>query len=248
MKDTKKVRLEKVLKHYVKRYQTLLELVGKPEFIQMNMMGVKIWERDTIRIEENWHSATVEPTREGQLLVKPDLYFDFEGLYGSTAYEKEFDKFDEDTFCVIDFMEQETMSSVMISMLNETFTKFSDGRLKVMFEEYLKSEKLSNVEWHTDRYNEFLADKDGVIHLVISVFDQDTCGEIRSFKFDTLEHEGATEIECKETDRHNNTITSIDVEYLDFRSLEYAISRLVERVDLSDLVSNFIYRDSSYLD
>ena len=68
------------------------------------------------------------------------------------------------------------------------------------------------------------------------------------FKFDILEHEGATETEYEETDRHNNTITSIDVEYLEFGKLEYAINRLVERVDLSDLVSTFIYRDGSYLD
>ena len=87
-----------------------------------------------------------------------------------------------------------------------------------------------------------------MIHLVISVWDQDTRGDIRSFKFDTLEHEGVTETEYVETDRHNNTITNIDVEYLDFRELEYAIGRLVERVDLSDLVSTFVYRDGSYLD
>tara|TARA_Y200000002_G_scaffold249894_2_gene207026 strand:+ start:4999 stop:5745 length:747 start_codon:yes stop_codon:yes gene_type:complete len=246
--ETKKVRLEKVLKHYVDRYQKLLELVGKPEFIHMNMMGVKVWDREVIQIGENWHSATVEPTREGQLLIKPDLYFDFEGLYGSTAYEKEFDKFDEDTFCLIDFMESETQGSVMISMLSETFTKFSYGRLKVMFEEYIKTEKLNDIDWFKDSYNDFLANKDGVIHLVISGWDQDTRGDIRSFKFDTLEHEGATETEYKETDRHNNTITSIDIEYLEFGKLEYAINRLVERVDLSDLVSTFIYRDGSYLD
>lgn len=236
MNETKKVRLEKVLKHYVERYQSFLDLVGKPEFIHMNMMGVKIWERDTIKIGENWHSATVEPTREGQLLVKPDLYFDFEGLYGSTAYEKEFDKFDEDTFCVIDFMEQETMGSVMISMLSETFIKFSDGRLKVMFEEYIKTEKLDSVEWHTDRYNEFLANKDGVIHLVISVFDQDTCGEIRSFKYDTLEHEGV---------RH---MKSLDDKVIEFDSVRYAIGRLTERVDMEDVMSDYIIRDGSYLD
>ena len=227
----KKVRLEKVLKHYAERYQSFLDLVGKPEFIQMNMMGVKIWERDTIKIGENWYSATVEPTREGQLLIKPDLYFDFEGLYGSMAYEKEFDKFDEDTFCVIDFMEQETMGSTMISMLSETFTKFSDGQLKVMFEDYLKTEKC-----HTDRYNEFLANKDGVIHLVISVFDQDTVGEIRSFHYDTLEHEGVTEMECLED------------ELINFDSVRHAISRLTERVDMEDVMGNYIYRDGSYLD
>ena len=236
MNETKKVRLEKVLKHYVERYQSFLDLVGKPEFIHMNMMGVKIWERDTIKIGENWHSATVEPTREGQLLVKPDLYFDFEGLYGSTAFEKEFDKFDEDTFCVIDFMESETMGSVMISMLSETFTKFSDGRLKVMFEDYIKTEKLDSVEWHTDRYNEFLANKDGVIHLVISVFDQDTCGEIRSFKYDTLEHEGV---------RH---MKSLDDKVIEFDSVRYAIGRLTERVDMEDVMSDYIIRDGSYLD
>lgn len=236
MNETKKVRLEKVLKHYVERYQSFLDLVGKPEFIHMNMMGVKIWERDTIKIGENWHSATVEPTREGQLLVKPDLYFDFEGLYGSTAYEKEFDKFDEDTFCVIDFMESETMGSVMISMLSETFIKFSDGRLKVMFEDYIKTEKLDSVEWHTDRYNEFLANKDGVIHLVISVFDQDTCGEIRSFKYDTLEHEGV---------RH---MKSLDDKVIEFDSVRYAIGRLTERVDMEDVMSDYIIRDGSYLD
>ncbi len=248
MNETKKVRLEKVLKHYVERYQKLLELVGKPEFIHMNMMRVNVWDRDAVRIEENWSYATTEHTREGQLLIKPDLYFDFEGLYGSTAYEKEFDKLDKDTFCLIDFLESETIGSVMISMLSETFTKFSDGRLKVMFEEYIKTEKLNDIDWFVDSYNDFLANKDGVIHLVISVWDQDTRGDIRSFKFDTLEHEGVTETEYVETDRHNNTITNIDVEYLDFRELEYAIGRLVERVDLSDLVSTFVYRDGSYLD
>ena len=145
-------------------------------------------------------------------------------------------------------MESETQGSVMISMLSETFTKFSYGRLKVMFEEYIKTEKLNDIDWFKDSYNDFLANKDGVIHLVISGWDQDTRGDIRSFKFDTLEHEGATETEYKETDRHNNTITSIDIEYLEFGKLEYAINRLVERVDLSDLVSTFIYRDGSYLD
>ena len=75
-----------------------------------------------------------------------------------------------------------------------------------------------------------------MIHLVISVFDQDTCGEIRSFKYDTLEHEGV---------RH---MKSLDDKVIEFDSVRYAIGRLTERVDMEDVMSDYIIRDGSYLD
>ena len=201
---TKKVRLEKVLKQYNESYQKLLAAAGNPEFIQFSMMAMKTWDLN-IEVKENWNAPSVTSTNEG-IVVKPNLYLDFENLFGSRAYEKEFETFDEDTFCVIDFMEQETQGSVMISMLTETFVKFQNGKLKQLFEEYT---------------NDYFTDTHGVIHLVVSVYDQDSIGEIRAYQFDKLEVEDS---------------------YFDTNRLDYAISRLVERVEISDLIRQNISR------
>lgn len=213
MNETKKHRLDKVLKQHIEGYKKLLDGAGPPEFIRIHGLPMYDWS-NSISVDENWYAATVKPTGEGNLSITPKYYLEFKELWGNIEYERDFKGFDKDTFCVVDFMEGETISSFLFSMRKESFERFSYGKLKKMFEQYIEENDMDPTG-----YNEFLESKDGVIHLVISVWDQDSRGEIRGVQYDTNNDSGQD------------------------WAVSMAFNELTERVDLADIADYIIKAD-----
>ena len=113
-----------------------------------------------------------------------------------------------------DWQERETIGSGMLTLTSKQFKKFESGKLNKMFRQFMKEKykKIELKDWWKDDYDTFLANDDDVIHIIISIHDQDTTANIRHFVYDSPEG----------------------------THLDSAMRYLTERVDIGDLL-NFGY-------
>jgi hypothetical protein len=110
-----------------------------------------------------------------------------------------------------DWQEDETIGSGMLTLTSKQFKTFENRKLPKMFIQFMK-ETYKNVEtkdWWKEDYDKFLANDDEVIHIIISIHDQDTTANIRHFVYDNPEGD----------------------------HLEKAMRYLTERVDIADLLN-----------
>jgi len=182
--------LYKEIDDTVQRFQKLLKLADNPEHIGMFRFNNWFVQYD-IEIKECWHRATNEYINNN-IVVEPYYYFDLANLYyKDKIWEKEFGQPDDHEYIYTDWQEDETIGSGMLTLTSEQFQKFQYGKLAKMFVRFLK-ERSESYEGATTRvhdslmehYEKFLADDEGIIHVIISVHDQCTTASLRDFVYD----------------------------------------------------------------
>tara|TARA_B100000900_G_scaffold407058_1_gene419108 strand:- start:2915 stop:3526 length:612 start_codon:yes stop_codon:yes gene_type:complete len=202
--------LEKLIKENVTRINKLLKAAGDPEFIQMTKHN--IWLAGSkIEIKDDWYRATNSYINHN-IVVEPRYYFDLNSLFKSESWDRTAVSrpVDEHEYIYTDWQEDETIGSGMLTLTSKQFKTFENRKLPKMFIQFLK-EKYEDHHWK-EAYDKFLANDDEVIHIIISIHDQDTIANIRHFVYDNLEGD----------------------------HLESAMRYLTERVDIADLL-NFSY-------
>ena len=206
--------MDKLIKENITRINKLLKAAGNPEFIQITKHN--IWLAGTkIEIKDDWYRATNSYINHN-IVVEPRYYFDLYPMFDSITW-KETSKpkpVSEYEYIYTDWQEDETIGSGMLTLTSKQFKKFEYGKLNKMFIQFMK-ETYKNVEtkdWWKEDYDKFLANDDDVIHIIVSIHDQDTTANIRHFVYDNLEGD----------------------------HLDEAMRCLTERVDIADLL-NFSY-------
>ena len=210
--------LEKLIKENVTRINKLLKAAGDPEFIQMTKHNVWL-AGSKIEIKDDWYRATNSYINHN-IVVEPRYYFDLHPLFNSSNTKGEYYStvmsrpVNEYEYIYTDWQEDETIGSGMLTLTSKQFKTFENRKLAKMFIQFMK-ETYKNVEtkdWWKEDYDKFLANDDEVIHIIISIHDQDTTANIRHFVYDSPEGD----------------------------HLEEAMRYLTERVDIADLL-NFSY-------
>tara|TARA_R100001015_G_C4623694_1_gene181582 strand:+ start:1491 stop:2102 length:612 start_codon:yes stop_codon:yes gene_type:complete len=202
--------LEKLIKENVTRINKLLKAAGDPEFIQMTKHN--IWLAGSkIEIKDDWYRATNSYINHN-IVVEPRYYFDLYPVFNTESWDKTAVSrpVDEHEYIYTDWQEDETIGSGMLTLTSKQFKKFEIGKLQKMFIQFMK-ETYKDDHWK-EAYDKFLANDDEVIHIIISIHDQDTTANIRHFVYDNPEGD----------------------------HLESAMRYLTERVDIADLL-NFSY-------
>jgi len=179
------------------RFKTLLNAVepSPPEFIQINRLFPRTY-GSTIAIEENWYKATNRYV-DGNIVVEPKYYIQLENLFSEMEFARIQDpnSVDEDTFFYIEWMEGETIGSGLITMTSKQFRQYHYGRLQKMLERHQKEQyaihKANFSPMEEEWYKEFLNDEEAIIHIIISVHDQDSVASIRKY---VLGREGNDEL------------------------------------------------------
>ena len=202
--------LEKLIKENVTRINKLLKAAGDPEFIQMTKHN--IWLAGSkIEIKDDWYRATNSYINHN-IVVEPRYYFDLDSVFKSESWDRTAVSrpVDEHEYIYTDWQEDETIGSGMLTLTSKQFKTFENRKLPKMFIQFLK-ETYKDDHWK-EAYDKFLANDDEVIHIIISIHDQDTIASIRHFVYDNSEGD----------------------------HLESAMRYLTERVDIADLL-NFSY-------
>ena len=206
--------IEKLIKENVTRINNLLKAAGDPEFIQMTKHN--IWLAGSkIEIKEDWYRATNSYINHN-IVVEPRYYFDLHPLFNSISW-KETSKpepISEHEYIYTDWQEGETIGSGMLTLTSKQFKNFEYGKLNKMFVQFMKEtyKDVEDKDWWREDYDKFLAFDEDIIHIIVSINDQDTTANIRHFVYDNPEGD-----------------------YLD-----EAMRYLTERVDIGDLL-NFRY-------
>lgn len=207
--------LEKLIKENVTRINKLLKAAGDPEFIQMTKHNVWL-AGSKIEIKDDWYRATNSYINHN-IVVEPKYYFDLYPLFNSSNTKGEYYStvmsrpVNEYEYIYTDWQEDETIGSGMLTLTSKQFKTFENRKLAKMFIQFMK-ETYKNVEtkdWWKEDYDKFLANDDEVIHIIISIHDQDTTANIRHFVYDNPEGD----------------------------HLDEAMRYLIERVDIADLLN-----------
>ena len=206
--------LEKLIKENVTRINKLLKAAGDPEFIQMTKHNVWL-AGSKIEIKDDWYRATNSYINHN-IVVEPRYYFDLYPVFNTESWNRTSKPkpVSEYEYIYTDWQEDETIGSGMLTLTSKQFKTFENRKLPKMFIQFMK-ETYKNVEtkdWWKEDYDKFLANDDEVIHIIISIHDQDTTANIRHFVYDNPEGD----------------------------HLEKAMRYLTERVDIADLL-NFSY-------
>ena len=206
--------MENLINENISRINKLLEAAGNPEFIQINRHNVWL-AGSKIEIKEDWYRATNSYINHN-IVVEPRYYLDTYPLFNVESWDKTLMSrpADEHEYIYTDWQEGETIGSGMLTLTSKQFKRFEYGKLNKMFIQFMK-ETYKNVEtkdWWKEDYDKFLANDDEVIHIIISIHDQDTTANIRHFVYDNPEGE----------------------------HVDQAMRYLTERVDIADLL-NFYY-------
>tara|TARA_Y100000361_G_scaffold149850_1_gene164686 strand:+ start:192 stop:818 length:627 start_codon:yes stop_codon:yes gene_type:complete len=181
--------IEKLIKENVTRINNLLKAAGDPEFIQMTKHN--IWLAGSkIEIKDDWYRATNSYINHN-IVVEPRYYFDLYPVFKTESWDKTAVSrpVEEHEYIYTDWQEGETIGSGMLTLTSEQFQKFEYGKLNKMFIQFMK-ETYKNGEdkdWWKEDYDKFLAKDDDVIHIIISVHDQNTTANIRHFVYDNPE-------------------------------------------------------------
>ena len=206
--------MENLINENISRINKLLEAAGNPEFIQITKHN--IWLAGSkIEIKEDWYRATNSYINHN-IVVEPRYYFDLHPLFNSISW-KETSKpepISEHEYIYTDWQEGETIGSGMLTLTGSQFKRFEYGKLNKMFVQFMKEtyKDSSDKDWWKEDYDKFLAFDEDIIHIIVSINDQDTTANIRHFVYDNPEGD-----------------------YLD-----EAMRYLTERVDIGDLL-NFRY-------
>lgn len=178
--------IEKLINENITRVNRLLEAAGNPEFIQLTKHNV--WLAGTkIEIKDNWYKATTNYINHN-IVVEPGYYFDLyqlfdDGKFGISTSEP----VNEYEYIYLDWREGETIGSGMLTLTSKQFKQFENGKLNKMLVQYLKEKfDITKYNWK-ENLDKFLAKDDDVIHIIISVHDQDTTANIRHFVYDNPE-------------------------------------------------------------
>ena len=178
--------LFKEIEDSVQRFQKLLELADNPEHIGMFRFNNWFVQRD-IEIKDDWYRATNEYINHN-IVVEPKYYFDLANLYyKDKIWEKEFGEPEDHEYIYTDWRDAETMGSGMLTLTSKQFQKFEYGKLAKMFVRFMKDKYKDmghDKDWWIEDYEKFLADDKGIIHLIISIHDQDTTASLRHFVYD----------------------------------------------------------------
>lgn len=210
--------LEKLIKENVTRINKLLKAAGDPEFIQITKHN--IWLAGSkIEIKDDWYRATNSYINHN-IVVEPRYYFDLYPLFNSTNAKGEYystvtsEPVNEYEYIYTDWQEGETIGSGMLTLTSKQFKTFENGKLNKMFIQFMKEtyKDVKDKDWWKEDYDKFLANDDDVIHIIVSIHDQDTTANIRRFVYDSPEGD----------------------------HLDGAMRYLTERVDIADLL-NFRY-------
>ena len=203
--------LEKLIKENVTRINKLLKAAGDPEFIQMTKHNVWL-AGSKIEIKDDWYRATNSYINHN-IVVEPRYYFDLYPVFNTESWNRTSKPkpVSEYEYIYTDWQEDETIGSGMLTLTSKQFKTFENRKLAKMFIQFMK-ETYKNVEtkdWWKEDYDKFLANDDEVIHIIISIHDQDTTANIRHFVYDNPEGD----------------------------HLEKAMRYLTERVDIADLLN-----------
>tara|TARA_R100000742_G_C4247256_1_gene65988 strand:- start:191 stop:805 length:615 start_codon:yes stop_codon:yes gene_type:complete len=200
--------LEKLIKENVTRINKLLKAAGNPEFIQITKHN--IWLAGSkIKIKDDWYRATNSYINHN-IVVEPRYYFDLYPVFKTESWDKTAVSrpVDKHEYIYTDWQEDETIGSGMLTLTSKQFKKFEYGKLNKMFIQFMK-ELVKDKDWWKEDYDKFLANDDEVIHIIISIHDQDTTANIRHFVYDNPEGD----------------------------HLDEAMRYLIERVDIADLLN-----------
>ena len=206
--------MENLINENISRINKLLEAAENPEFIQITKHN--IWLAGSkIEIKEDWYRATNSYINHN-IVVEPRYYFDLHPLFNSISW-KETSKpepISEHEYIYTDWQEGETIGSGMLTLTGSQFKRFEYGKLNKMFVQFMKEtyKDVEDKDWWREDYDKFLAFDEDIIHIIVSINDQDTTANIRHFVYDNPEGD-----------------------YLD-----EAMRHLTERVDIGDLL-NFRY-------
>ena len=206
--------MENLINENISRINKLLEAAENPEFIQITKHN--IWLAGSkIEIKEDWYRATNSYINHN-IVVEPRYYFDLHPLFNSISW-KETSKpepISEHEYIYTDWQEGETIGSGMLTLTGSQFKRFEYGKLNKMFVQFMKEtyKDVEDKDWWREDYDKFLAFDEDIIHIIVSINDQDTTANIRHFVYDNPEGD-----------------------YLD-----EAMRYLTERVDIGDLL-NFRY-------
>ena len=182
--------IEKLINENITRVNRLLEAAGNPEFIQITKHNV--WLAGTkIEIKDNWYKATTNYINHN-IVVEPGYYFDLYPLFDiqndrpGISTSKPVNEYE---YIYLDWQEGETIGSGMLTLTSKQFQEFEYGKLNKMFIQFMKNkyEKSEPKDWWKEDHDKFLAKDDDVIHIIISVHDQDTTANIRHFVYDNPE-------------------------------------------------------------
>ena len=173
----------------VQGFQKLLKLTDKTsknEFLGMHRFNNWFVQQD-IEIKDDWYRATNEYINHN-IVVEPYYYFDLNKLYNKEKiWEKEFGEPDNHEYIYTDWQEGETKGSGMLTLTSEQFQKFEYGKLAKKFIRFMKDKYKDmghDKDWWIEGYEKFLANDEKIIHLIISVHDQDTTASLRHFVYD----------------------------------------------------------------
>ena len=203
--------MENLINENISRIDKLLEAAGNPEFIQINKHNVWL-AGSKIEIKEDWYRATNSYINHN-IVVEPRYYFDLYPVFNTESWDKTAVSrpVNEYEYIYTDWQEDETIGSGMLTLTSKQFKTFENRKLAKMFIQFMK-ETYKDVEikdWWKEDYDKFLANDDEVIHIIISIHDQDTTANIRHFVYDNPEGD----------------------------HLEEAMRYLIDRVDIADLLN-----------
>jgi|TARA_R110002110_G_scaffold146743_2_gene336808 hypothetical protein len=206
--------MEKLIKENVTRINKLLKAAGDPEFIQITKHNISL-AGSKIEIKDDWYRATNSYINHN-IVVEPRYYFDLYPLFNTESWNRTSKPkpVSEYEYIYTDWQEGETIGSGMLTLTSKQFKKFEYGKLNKMFIQFMKEtyKNVKDKDWWKEDYDKFLANDDDVIHIIVSIHDQDTTANIRHFVYDNLEGD----------------------------HLDEAMRYLTERVDIADLL-NFSY-------
>lgn len=194
--------IETVIKENMLRINKLLEAAGNPEFIQINKHNVWL-AGSKIEIKDDWYNATNSYINHN-IVVEPSYYFDLYPLFDVDSWDRTVTSkpVNDYEYLYTDWQEGETIGSGMLTLTSKQFKRFEGGKLNKMLIQFMDD------VWKED-HDKFLAKDDDVIHIIISVHDQDTTASIRSFVYDSPEGD----------------------------HVDQAMRQLIERTDLADLLN-----------
>ena len=203
--------MENLINENISRINKLLEAAENPEFIQITKHN--IWLAGSkIEIKEDWYRATNSYINHN-IVVEPRYYFDLHPLFNSISW-KETSKpepISEHEYIYTDWQEGETIGSGMLTLTGSQFKRFEYGKLNKMFVQFMKEtyKDVEDKDWWREDYDKFLAFDEDIIHIIVSINDQDTTANIRHFVYYNPEGD----------------------------HLDQAMRYLIERVDIADLLN-----------
>ena len=190
---------------FKERTDKLLDAAGEPEFMGLSTTKVHMFDGFTVEPDFNTSTITME---NHNIVIEPKFHMDCSNILenSKSGYDLEGNDDTDFTYLFTHWTEGETISSAMATMTSKVYKKLSYGRLRKMLEQYNK--KAYECGSHTG-YEAFLKDDNAIIHLILSIHDQDTRADIRTWQV-----------------------------VVDGGSTNWALARLTERTTMSKLLNS----------